>query len=434
MSVGLDLLASVSEHGSIVTFRLLEPDMFVDQNEVNAYNMMRTHLRRHSVLPSVDTIMEETGVDFVDTPEPVDYYLGRLFTRNAYNNVRPLMSDMRDHMVSQDIPAMRETVHQMSSALRQSDVANDLQHLGEVAEGVLAHYDDTRLAYGLSGITSGWSLMDEQTGGYQNGDLIVYVARPGMGKTYLLLFQAWVAWMSGYNVMFISMEMPLRQIGVRIFGIHAGINPTYIRKSQLSHYAELRFRQSLDELNNSNRFNLMAGNMGKTTSEIDMTIQQVNPDIIFIDGMYLMKTSSAARNAGRYEKIAHVVDDLKEMTIRRDRPILATTQFGRQAGKGGASGSLENIGYSDTIGTHSSIVCGIGKLSAADSIKYGRDAHSTRVVNTLKGREGEETRLLVDYTFSPISFRQAQYLEPEVTEDEETHEEQRTENMNWMRG
>jgi hypothetical protein len=58
---------------------------------------------------------------------------------------------------------------------------------------------------------------------------------------------------------------------------------------------------------------------------------------------------------------------------------------------------MENIGYTDAIGTHSSIVVGI---------KEGRPPYqdSRRILELMKGREGERGEFDINYNFAPMDF------------------------------
>jgi replicative DNA helicase len=283
--------------------------------------------------------------------------------------------------------------------------------MDEVFRSVADRYDLHHATPGFAGVPIGWSGIDETTGGYQNGDLIVWVARPSVGKTYCLLHQARAAWEAGKSVLFVSMEMTLDQLGMRLGSYLAGVDPDCVRKGRLSFFAESRFKAALRSVQNASNFHFLAGNFKKRTEEIDILIQELSPDIVFVDGMYLMRPANQRGNMGRYEAVAYVVDELKMLALERDRPIVASSQFGREAGKGGKSGSLENIGYTDAIGTHATLVF---------SIKYGHKervpirhqgqvvGHTVRfpyrVIELLKGREGEQGTFGIRYSFAPFDF------------------------------
>lgn len=428
MSEGLNLLASILEQGSMVTFRSLQEDMFVDDDELFCYEFIRNHIRRHRQLPDVDTMIQEAELEIDPTPEPVQYYMDKVYDRYLYNQMSPVFNEMRESLTEMRLDDIRDGVGNMNRIIHSTNRNNDLLNIGEVGENIYREYREQRLDVGISGVPSGHSLIDEQTGGYQNGDLAVYVARPKQGKTWMLIKQAHHAWQQGYNILFVTMEMTLNQIGNRFYGLHAGVNPRYIRKRTLTYHAERRVRRAIDSLQGSNRFNMLAGNMGKTVSEIEMTISQLNPDLIVIDGFYLMRPSYAPRNAGRFERIAYILDELKQITITSNRPVLGSTQFGRAAGKAGQKGSLENIGFTDAIGTHASLIYSVRPGIGADP--------DTKILELLAGREGETNRVLVNYKFAPINFDQIREIsdeEMEKADSDSNKKNKKVENMSWMK-
>ncbi|MBK6967916.1 MAG: hypothetical protein IPH29_02040 [Candidatus Microthrix sp.] len=55
---------------------------------------------------------------------------------------------------------------------------------------------------GITGIPSGFRILDEMTSGFQNGDLIIAAGRPSMGKTAFALSIASFAARNGFVVGF----------------------------------------------------------------------------------------------------------------------------------------------------------------------------------------------------------------------------------------
>lgn len=393
MSEGLDLISAIVQNSSSTTFRLLDPSDFVGDAETTVYDFVRSYYRRHSQMPQVDTIEDEVDLDMPDAREPVDYYLDKVQNRAMFNSVRPSYTAMRDALMDMNPVLVRQRAGEMYTACRSHNAEQSVLGLSDVMGLVRSRYDESHRSGGLTGTTTGWEEFDEETLGYQNGDLIVWVARPGVGKTTVLLHKTRRAWMSGASCLFVSMEMPLSQIGDRFAGHHAGINPRYIKSGQLSSYVYRRFSDALVEIGSSNRIHFFAGNMKKKTEDLDILIQELMPDIVYVDGVYLMSSSNNIRG-DRYQNVAYVIDDLKQMTIMRDRPIVATTQFGRTAGKGGTGGDMENVGYTDTIGTHASLLVALRNLGDPFS----------RTVELLKGREGEGGMFDINYRFAPPDF------------------------------
>ena len=432
MSTGTSLLASLLEHGSITTFKMLDRSDFVDTEELDVYDYIKQHYRRYAEFPDISTVEEETGHRLPDTPESVDYYIDQLHQRTVYNGVREEFKDLRDSLKEVDIEGMLEAANSIRRiCIPHTGQQQELQTLSEVAAEVRDLYASIHGSSMVSGIPTGYRYLDEQTNGYQNGDMVVWVARPALGKTHKLIHQARAAYASGRSILFVSMEMTLAQIGSRYAAHEAGLDPSLIRKGKLSFWGRKRFDQALLSMGNSNRFHLFAGNFKKTTDDIDILIQELNPDIIYIDGMYLMKPVTNKGRMGRYEAAAYVVDEIKRMTLMRDRPIVCTTQFGRDAkNSNNKGGSLETIGYTDTIGTHASLVVAIkpGK-EVLKNIRRLNDnnepeivgvkkTHPYRLMELLKGREGEEGSWGSKFQFAPLDFSEVPLQE--VTDEAET--------------
>ena len=81
------------------------------------------------------------------------------------------------------------------------------------------------------GLKLGWPYLDNMTGGMRHGDLISYVGRPGMGKTWQMLYGAHYGWLQaekdpnspGSSRMFVSMEMNPLAIEERLAAMHLSI-------------------------------------------------------------------------------------------------------------------------------------------------------------------------------------------------------------------
>lgn len=69
---------------------------------------------------------------------------------------------------------------------------------------------------GITGIPTGLPDLDRLTAGWQNGDLIVGAARPGVGKTAFAMLLARTAAEAGYHTLVYSLEMQGERLGDRL--------------------------------------------------------------------------------------------------------------------------------------------------------------------------------------------------------------------------
>lgn len=413
MSEPLKLIGAVLRHNATASIRELDDELFIGEEE-QVWNWVRDHYRNYQRLPQVQTVEENCGVEIPETPETVDFYRHRVENLRLYRDVRPMFNDLRSVLGDMDAEGIRDTVNRMQAACQMRTGREDLREIEELDRDLDRLYRERALTgqYGGDGILTGWQHIDEDTQGYQNGDLVTWVARPEMGKTYLWLKQVLHSWRVGRSGLVVSMEMALIALGARMLGMRSGINPRNIRSGRISTYALPRYELAINNPEGVPDLWFYAGNFAKNVADIEALAVEKAPDAIWIDGAYLLRPVKSSRVAGRYENIAYVIDELKAMAIRLNRPVIITTQLGRGAGEKGAKASLETIGYTDAIGTHSSLVYAIKpwRCHKDNRINSYERPKNYRVIETLKGREGESGMFPINYKFSPPNFNEAPHI------------------------
>lgn len=233
-------------------------------------------------------------------------------------------------------------------------------------------------------------------------------------NTYIALRQAIKAHEAGENVLFVTTEMAIEHIARRVAAITLGVNPMHLKSGMISTYIERRIREMVRSYVGADRFKLFSVGMNSKVSAIEALCQEFGPTVTFIDGVYLLRPTEIGKNATQRDRVTGVYDELKGLALEADHPFVVTTQFNRQAGKGGREGTLETIGYTDAVGTHSSIVV---------AIKDGptEDPKDSREFDFLKGREGESGKVAIKFKFAPLDMeemsRGEREAEGEVTQE-----------------
>lgn len=403
MSDGLKLISAIVASEGVGTLTSLDPTMLIDDERI-AYDFVRQHFRTYRELPQAQTVQAETGIRLPVANESLTYYVDRVNERYDYNLIRDRFAGLRDGLSARNMEAVSNTLFDMTRVLRRrrggSSHEGEVIDLREGLQMVASRVQDLRGTGGISGITTGWNKFDSITGGYQNADLITWVGRMGLGKTYVALRQAQKAHDAGENVLFVTTEMGAEQMARRYAALRLGLNPQYLKNGTISSYMERRIRSLASSVVGSERFKVFSVGMNAKTSAIEGLCQEFGPTIVYIDGLYLLRPMEASRNMSRTERVSGVMDDLKGLTLEMNRPVVGTTQFNRAAGKSGREGSLETIGFTDAIGTHSSIVI---------ALKDGPTANpkESRTFDFLKGREGESGEVVINFKFAPLDMEEA---------------------------
>lgn len=404
MSEGLKLLSSIIATESSGTLLRLSEELFIGE-EVDAFNFMRDHFRQYRQLPQAATVRTETNAVLPTTREPLQFYIDAVTDRHSYNLMTDHYTELRQAMTTRNIAAMQETVHEMTLAMRGRAQNGVVVSMGEALGQVTDRLESTRGMGGMTGIPSGWDGMDVITGGFQNADLVTYVGRPSMGKTYQLLKQANHAHSMGHSPLLITTEMGIEQIGRRYVALELGIRPELLKMNMISSYMQRRIDALKATLLSDTRYKIFSVGMGTKVSAVEALMQEFGPSIVYLDGAYLLHPTAKGK-MNRIERVGEVFDELKGLTISSNTPIVNTMQYNRQAGKDGKEGSLETIGFTDAVGMHSSIVL---------SLKHGptENPRDSREMGFLKGREGESGSIFTNFRFAPVDFSE---IDPEQLE------------------
>lgn len=96
----------------------------------------------------------------------------------------------------------------------------------------LSHAKETNT---IVGVRTGFKRVDDFTGGYKEGDLVVLAARPGMGKTSLVLKTAIENIKNNVPVAFISLEMSAMQLTARLVSIDTDFHLKQLIKTGFEH-------------------------------------------------------------------------------------------------------------------------------------------------------------------------------------------------------
>lgn len=395
MSDGTRVLSKLLDVGSIGAFRDLDRDCFTE-DETEVFDFIRGYVRDYAQLPTRVTAQNEVRVDLDEENDSYDYLLDRVEDRFLFNTIQPLFGQAREQLSNREVRAAIETMREASTAINRVTRATPVVEMPALSHTLRQAMERGRVEGQDPGITTGYAEFDERTLGHQNGDLNFIVARMGVGKTMLLLKNADAARQEGANVMIVSMEMTAPQLAMRLAFLNTGINTKYMRNFRMSSHNLRRYYAFLEQMETWNNFRIFNGNMAGTVEEVESLMFEYRPDILFVDGAYLLKSSYESRyNVDRNQNVAYVADGLKRLAAVADRPVVATTQFNRQAGKGGRQGSLETLGFTDAIAQHSSIV---------SALVVSNNGPDRRVIRQMKAREGGEGNLEIWYKFKPKNF------------------------------
>lgn len=192
---------------------------------------------------------------------------------------------------------------------------------------------------GLSGVPSGFSELDRLTSGWQNSDLIVLAARPGMGKTAFVLSMARnIAVDYKRPVAFFSLEMSSLQLITRLISSETELEADKLKKGSLADYEWHQLHSKIGKLADAPLFidDTPSLTLFELKSKCRRLKSQFDIQIIFIDYLQLMVGSGDAKG-NREQEISNISRSLKSMAKELNVPVIALSQLSRAVeSRGGA--------------------------------------------------------------------------------------------------
>ena len=186
---------------------------------------------------------------------------------------------------------------------------------------------------GISGIPSGFTDIDKETGGWQNSDLIIIAARPAMGKTAFMLSLARnIAVQHKIPLALFSLEMASVQLITRMIASETGISSDKLRKGQMSDEEWQRLFTNVADLENAPLYidETPSLSVFDFRAKCRRLVMQHGVKIILVDYLQLMTANSGKGGAGnREQEIATISRSLKAIAKELNVPVIALSQLSR---------------------------------------------------------------------------------------------------------
>ena len=194
----------------------------------------------------------------------------------------------------------------------------------------------------ISGVPTGFPLLDKLTYGWQPTDLIILAARPSVGKTAFALNLARNAALHPTKptaVGFFSLEMSAGQLVQRILSAESEIWLEKIARGRLEeHEMKQLYKKGIERLASApiHIDDTAALNIFELRAKCRRLKNKHNVGLIIIDYLQLMSGTSENRNTNREQEISRISRDLKGLAKELNIPIIALSQLSREVEKRGA--------------------------------------------------------------------------------------------------
>lgn len=245
---------------------------------------------------------------------------------NSATNIITSCYNQEDQEISGILDEAEKTIFQISN--RRSE--QNFVQLNIWLKKTFQHLSDIKSSSGgLTGISSGYSVLDQMTSGFQKGDMVVLAGRPSMGKTIIGLNVAAHAAMNGLTVGVFSLEMSAEQLTLRLLTAESNIAHQSIRNATISsdEWVELtnvaaRLAEAKIFIDDTAGLDIMA-----LRAKARKLKAQYGVDMIVID--YLQLLHSGKKHENRHQEVSEISRALKALAKELNIPILALSQLSR---------------------------------------------------------------------------------------------------------
>jgi replicative DNA helicase len=262
---------------------------------------------------------------------------GRIVRENA--QMRALLTasyEIQASVMERAAPA-RELLEDAERAVLEVAHADQQRKLRSIAD--ILHEETDRLhklsvaKSPLTGTPSGFRDLDDRTGGFQRGNLIVIAARPSMGKSALVANIAENASLDGHPVVLFSLEMSESELAQRFVASQAKIAGEDLRRGKV---AEPKWPKILEACGRLSQAPLFVDDSSDTgVLEVRAKARRLHHKLqdqgglglIIVDYLQLMRHEG--RVDSRVEQVSQISRGLKGLARELDVPVIALSQLSR---------------------------------------------------------------------------------------------------------
>jgi replicative DNA helicase len=290
------------------------------------WNFIRLYFENNSALPPTDLVTEKFR-DFDPIPGvgATKHHLEELQAEYLNDSLKDILRSAAGEVQNgHGVAALNELITKTSELKKNTSAIRDIDVTD--LESAITYFENVKRQQeaGISGIKTGLPGFDNYLpAGIMPGQLGVFLAYPGIGKSWLALYFAVQAWKQGKSPMVISLEMSETEVRNRVFTImgeglwsHRKISSGDIELDTLKSW-------HAKHLAGKPEFHIISNDSGGeiNPSVLRGKIDQYKPDFVIVDYLQLMAPNQKSDN--ETVRMKNLSRELKLMAIGEEVPIIA---------------------------------------------------------------------------------------------------------------
>lgn len=364
------LISSVLRDGDMITAY----KMGLTSNQFHAcpdeWSWLEKYYMKHKKAPSKVAFKQQFPEFSVKAVNDTAHFAAEVRKAHARQMLTRTMRDVADHIAEGDIDAAVQKMHSqivgissdMGDGTDDSDIITSWQDTFDEVEKRVERVSE----HGMAGVPTGFTTLDERTGGPQPGHVWIVGARLGQGKSWTMMRMSTAAVLEGYNVQYNALEQTRAEVAMRIHTflstsvgkeLFRNLDLMQGRNFDLESYREF-LHQMKDDING--RMHVSDTSRGRVSPlTIASQIERNKPDIVFVDYLTLMEKSGE----GDWKSIAKLSGEMKSLAMQYQVPIVAAAQLNRAMGLSKEPAGPEALAQSDAIGQDADAVITMRQMS-----------------------------------------------------------------------
>lgn len=366
----------------------------------NIYLWILEYWREHNAVPTSRAFKNEfADVLVLDaSSEPFSALIDEVY--ESYRREH-LIRSIASAMPALNNNLIEEAFQELSSGLQRASI--EMAHLRDIDiiqnwEKRIAKYEEIRnTPNSLRGIPTGFTGLDRITAGLRPQQLVTFVGEAKKGKSLMTLIMASAAHMHGVMPMFISFEMSIEEQEARYDALLSGVPHTRIIRGDLSVRDMEKIQKALTLQKNMHPFIMVEDSASVTTvSALAGKLQQYRPNILFVDGVYLMDDENGEPK-GSPQALTNITRSLKRLAQRFDIPIVVTTQVlsWKLGNRKTRQVTADAIGYTSSFAQDSDLVLGV---------ESDPDIDNQAIVRVLLARTAPKGEIYIKWDWENMDF------------------------------
>jgi replicative DNA helicase len=304
--------------------------------QANIDNLLRTHndvwefirnyFEHNSSVPPVNLVVDKFR-DFqpIDGVGATKHHLEELQTEYLTDSLKDILrSAAGEVQQGEGNKALENLITQTSELKKNTSAIRDIDVTD--LESAIAYFENLKIqqAAGHVGIKTNLPGFDNYLpSGIMPGQLGVFLAYPGIGKSWMALYFAVQAWKQGKTPLVISLEMSETEVRNRVFTIMGEGLWSHRKLSNGDVELDTLKAWHAKHLQGKPEFHIISNDQGGeiNPSVLRGKIDQYKPDFVIVDYLQLMSPNQKSEN--ETVRMKNLSRELKLMAIGEEVPIIA---------------------------------------------------------------------------------------------------------------